>query len=246
MSASESPPGGTVLRPQAASLGSRRLPVAQPAGAMPAPPPGMPDLASLRATFADELAQLEQEVKARALADARRIAEQELAVAQEKQRSELLAELDQQALQQKQTLERQQQQLTALMQALEAQRIEMAESLEPVVGRLALAAVMRLLGRHAVEHALVAELASRAVEEYRLGSPLRIRVAEADYRSIVAGSSDQALKAMLQVDHEAAAGSCTIDFGAGQLDAGLETQLAAIKAALLGQEPGGGDRVGAL
>lgn len=246
MSASESSTGGTVLRPQAASLGSRRLPVAQPAGAMPAPAPGMPDLASLRVTFADELAQLEQEVKARALAEARRIAEQELAAAQEKQRSELLAELAQQAQQQKQAVAQQQQQLTALMQALEAQRIGMTEALEPVVGRLALAAVMRLLGRHAVEHALVAELASRAVEEYRLASPLRIRVAEVDYRSIVAGSSDEAFKAMLLVDHEAAVGSCTIDFGAGQLDAGLETQLGAIKAALLGQKPEGGDRVAAL
>lgn len=246
MSASEPTAGSTVLRSQAASLGSRRLPVAQPAGAMPAPPPGQPDLASLRVTFADELTQLEQEVKTRALADTRQIAEQELAAAQEKQRRELLAELDQQALQQRQTLERQQQQLAALIQALEAQRIEMAESLEPVVGRLALAAVMRLLGRHAVEHSLVAELASRAVEEYRLGSPLRIRVAAADYRSIMAGSSDQALKTMLLLDHEAAVGACIIDFGAGQLDAGLETQLAAIKAALLGQESEGGDRVGAL
>ncbi|HLD68739.1 MAG TPA: FliH/SctL family protein [Pseudomonas sp.] len=242
MSAFES----TVLRPQTASLGSRRLPVAQPAGLAPSPAPGKPDLASLRATFADELAQLEQEIRSLALADARRIAEHELAAAQEKQRGELLAELDKQGLLQKQALERQQQQLAALIQALEAQRLQMTESFEPVVGRLALAAVMRLLGRHAVEPGLVAELAARAVEEYRLDSPLRIRVAEADHRGILAGSADPALKAMLYLDHDAAVGSCIIDFGAGQLDAGLETQLGAIKAALLGQGQEGGDRVGTL
>lgn len=246
MPACESNADDTVLRPQAGSLGSRRLPVAQPVGAVMAPSPDEPDLAHLRALFADELAQLEQEVKTRALADARQIAEQELAAAQEKQRREWLAEREQHAVQHTQSQEQHKHQLITLMQALETQRIEMAQSLEPVVGRLALATVMRVLGRHAVEHALIAELASRAVEEYRLSSPLRISVAHADYRRIIAGGGDLALKSMLHIDHEAMPGSCTIDFGVGQLDAGLDTQLSAIKVALLGPEPAGGDRVDSL
>jgi len=41
------------------------------------------------------------------------------------------------------------------------------------------------------------------------------------------------LLGVLQVDPDAVAGSCVIDFEGGQLDAGLDTQWAKVKALLL-------------
>jgi flagellar biosynthesis/type III secretory pathway protein FliH len=248
MSTTEPTTGGSILRPQAKSLGSRRLPLT-PSADEPSSPtsvPGKPDLSSLRHTFAEELATLEQEVHARALAEARQLAERELAAAREKLQTELSTELEGKLQTQQKALEQQREQLVQLIQAVEAQRDQMTRAMEPVVGRLTLAVVLRLLGRHIAEHVLVADLATHAVEQYRLGSPLRIRVAEADYRNILAGSDDQALKDSLQVDHDAVVGSCVIDFGAGQLDAGLDAQLEELKAALLGERNAGGGRVGAL
>lgn len=248
MSASEDNVGGAVLRAEAKSLGSRRLPLAQsvefPSTAVA--PQTLPDLVSLRATFAQELAVLEEEVRARALAEARKTADHELATAREKLQAELMAKLAEQLQAQQQSMEQQRLQLKALIEQLEAQQAQMSTAMEPIIGRLTLAVVLRLLGRHIAEHVLVADLATHAVEQYRLSQPLRIRVAEADYHSILAGSEDTALKAALQVDHDAVVGSCTIDFGAGQLDAGLETQLDALKRALLGEEQGSGDRVATL
>ncbi|MEO4049390.1 FliH/SctL family protein [Pseudomonas sp. CAU 1711] len=248
MSAPESKAGSAVLRTESKRLGSRRLPLAQSSefAEATAVPQEQPDRASLRAIFAQDLAGLEEEVRARALAEAREVAERELATAREKLQAELKAKFEDQLRAQQQSLEQQRAQLKALVGALEAQHAQMSAAMEPIIGRLTLAVVLRLLGRHIAEHVLVADLASHALEQYRLHQPLRIRVAEADYHSILAGSDDSALKAALQIDHDASVGSCLIDFGAGQLDAGLETQLEALRRALLGQEQGSGDRVAAL
>lgn len=248
MSAPESNAGSAVVRAEAKRLGSRRLPLAQSTefpGTTVAPQT-QPDLASLRATFAQELAVLEEEVRARALVEARQTAERELAVARETLQAELKAKLAEQLQAQQQSMAQQRVQLKTLIEQLEAQQAQMSTAMEPIIGRLTLAVVLRLLGRHIAEHVLVADLATHAVEHYRLSQPLRIRVAEADYHSILAGSDDAALTAALQVDHDAIVGSCIIDFGAGQLDAGLETQLDALKRALLGEEQGGSDLVAAL
>lgn len=247
MSAPESS-AGAVVRTETRSLGTRRLPLAQSAELADAPASvqRQPDLASLRATFAGELAVLEDEVRTRALAEARQAAELELVDAREKLQAELSAKLSEQMQVQQQAMERQRAQLEALIGELEAQRGRMAETMEPVIGRLTLAVVLRMLGRHAAERVLVADLATHAVEQYRLDHPLHIRVAEADYHSILASSADPALKAALQVDHDAAVGSCIIDFGVGQLDAGLETQWDALKQLLLATEQESGEHVAAL
>jgi flagellar biosynthesis/type III secretory pathway protein FliH len=247
MSVSEPNAGSAVLRAGSKSLGTRRLPLAQSAE-VPGTPvqQTQPDLTSLRAAFASELAALEEEVRARALAEARQLAERELAAARDKLQEEFSAKLDERLQAQRQAAEQQRLQLKALIEQLEAHRAELGEAMEPVIGRLTLAVVLRLLGRHIAEHVLVADLASHAVEQYRLAQPLRIRVAEADYHSILTGSDDSVLKAALQIDHDAAVGSCVIDFGAGQLDAGLETQLQAVRRALLGEEQGSDERVAAV
>ncbi|MCZ4335768.1 hypothetical protein O4H51_23405, partial [Aeromonas hydrophila] len=70
-------------------------------------------------------------------------------------------------------LEQEQQRLSDLAQALAKHSEQALEAMQPVVGRLALAVVMRVLGQHLVSRPLVADLAAQAVEQYRLSEPLR-------------------------------------------------------------------------
>jgi flagellar biosynthesis/type III secretory pathway protein FliH len=239
----KAPSDMAVLRQPQQGLGTRRLPglsglhggavapVAEPAARSHT-------LDSLSSAFASELALLADEARQEGLATARQVASKALAEQQQEQSRQWQKKESALRL----ALEQEQQRMSALAEALARQSEKAVEAMQPVVGRLALAVVTRVLGQHLVSRPLVADLAAQAVEQYRLGNPLRIRVSAADYASLSASAGEEGPLACFQVDHEAAVGSCVIDFGAGQLDAGLETQLAAIKQALL-PDSQGDDRV---
>lgn len=233
----DAPDAGVLRQPQQ-SLGTRRLPGLH-SGATPAtaaPDTRSHTLDSLRSTFAAELALLADEARQKGLAEARQAASKALAEQQQEQARQWQKKESALRLE----LEQEQQRLADLAQALAEQSQQALAAMEPVVGRLALALVMRVLGQHLVSRPLVADLAAQAIEQYRLSEPLRIRVSAADYASLTANALDGGRLACFQIDHDAAVGSCLIDFGAGQLDAGLETQLAAIKQVLLQDAQGEG------
>lgn len=220
----------TVLRQPEQGNGGRRLPV----GSNVAPTPPAPALDVLRVTFAQELAELHQQAHAQGLSQAREaFAKQAAAELAQQQQAWLKQEA---AL--REALASQRAQLVELASQLEQQRVQMTASMTPVIGRLALAVVVRLLGQHAPSRSLVADMAGQAIEAYQLQTPLRIRVAAADYATLQARMPADPLLALFQSDPTATPGSCLIDHGIGQLDASLDTQLAALKA-LLAADAGG-------
>lgn len=218
----------TVLRQPGQGAGGRRLPVMGPPGSADPVVTPSPTLEVLRATFAQELADLHQQSHAAGLAQARtefaKQAATELAQQQQAWQKEEAAL--------RKALESQRLQLVELAGQLEQQRSQMIASMTPAVGRLALAVVVRLLGQHAPGRSLVADMAGQAIEEYQLQAPLRIRIAAVDYAALHARLQDDPALALFQPDAAAIPGSCLIDHGIGQLDAGLDTQLAALKALL--------------
>lgn len=139
-------------------------------------------------------------------------------------------------------IEQERSQLMALVTAIRAQHEQLIPELEPVVARLALMVVAKMLEQHQVDRPLVADLAKHAIEVYRLGTRVQIIVATEDHACIQAHESSRELRQYLQIDHELTPGSCLIDYGSGQLDVSLATQWAAIKAVVL-QAASGASRV---
>lgn len=195
----------------------------------------------LRSLFADELAQLERQAQEAGLIAARQQAQAE----SEKTLLELKQQLQKEQLRLRTELEQQQKSLAAVSEALKAKTDQALASLEPVVARLALTAVITMLGQKRTSRALVAELAQQAVEHYRLVGPVHIRIAASDLASLQALETDQAILALFQSDDDLEPGSCLIEHASGQLDAGLQTQLSALKQALLETNDGESDVAGA-
>lgn len=224
----------TILRQPAQRGASRRLPGSQTTVALQAPieEDREQTLADLRQAFAGELAQLEEQARQRGLATARE--EGAKALAQSQQRlsrewQEKHATLDT-------SLAQQSRQLADLTRALEQQRDTLLQAMEPMVARLALTVATRLLGQQAESGSLVAALAARAIEEYRLKEPLRIRVSSADHARLRGLLDDEQALATYQLDPAAKVGACLIEHGLGRLDAGLDTQMHALRQALLGDD----------
>lgn len=189
-------------------------------------------LAGLRQAFAGELAQLEEQARQRGLAAAR----EESAKALEQHQQRLTRQWQDKQAELDKSLEHQGRQLAELTRALEQQRETLLHAMEPVVARLGLAVATRLLGQHADSASLVAALAARAIDEYRLKEPLRIRVNSADHARLRGLLDDEQALAAYQVDQTAKVGACVIEHGLGRLDAGLDTQMSALRQALLGDD----------
>ncbi|KWU52862.1 FliH/SctL family protein [Pseudomonas palleroniana] len=223
----------TVLRQPGQGAGGRRLPMMGAASVDPVTA-ASPTLEVLRTTFAQELADLHQQSRADGLAQARNEFAKQAATEQAQQQQ---AWLKKEAVL-REALESQRLQLVELASQLEKQGAQIIASMTPAVGRLALAVVVRLLGQHAPGRSLVADMAGQAIEEYQLQAPLRVRIAASDYATLQSCMQEDPLLALFQPDPAATPGSCLIDHGTGQLDAGLDTQLAALKA-LLASDKGG-------
>lgn len=223
------PGQSTVLRQPGQGLGGRRLPVMGASAGTPQDAAPAPALDVLRTTFAHELAALKEQAFAEGLAAARQAFEKQAATELAQQQQAWLKK--EAAL--RQALDSERTRLVALANQLQSQGAQMAAAMAPAVGRLALAVVARMLGQHATHRSLVADMAGQAIETYQLEAPLRIRVAAADHAGLQASA-----EGLFQLDPAAAPGSCLIDYGLGQLDAGLDIQWAALRA-LLASDPGG-------
>jgi len=236
------PMSATVLRQPAQNAGTRRLPAhiadgRTNASLNEAPQPDVKQM--LRDTFALEFAEIERESREKGLSEGSKQARTQL--------SEALAQQEQQWLKKevslRTALETERLQLARLIEVLGTQQKQLALAMEPSVGRLALAVVTRFLGLHAETRPLITELARQAIEAYQLTSPVRIRVAREDYETLLRLAPDDGLLASFQADPQASLGSCVIDFDGGQLDVGVQTQLANVASVLT--ERGGGRVAGA-
>lgn len=229
----------SVLRQPTAGTGTRRLSGMQSAGhsGTHSVPEGAQDKASiLRSVFHDELEQLRKAAQQEGLAAGRVAAAKQQASALQTALAEQARKWQKEEERLRASLEQQQVALSRAVTQLNEHHQKLVTAMEPVVGRLAIALVTRLLGTRSEAHPLIAELAQHAIKEYRLSSPLSIKVAAADYDRIQAGLHDDLLLPLFQIDHDAKPGSCLIDYGTGQLDAGLHTQLSAFRELLLSPE----------
>lgn len=230
----------SILRQPAQGQGARRLPGRESDGRVQANPQAdTPDqtLAALRSAYAPQLLLLEQEARERGLS-------QGLAEAAQKAEAQALKAQAQQSMQWQQQEKRlresqqeQQRQLQVLIEALKEQSAQMLEAMQPVLGRLALGVIARMLGHQAAQPSLVADLAQQAVEQYRLSEPLRVRVAPVDYQRLQTLGCESPPYTW-HADPDLVAGSCLIDFATGQLDASLDYQWAQLKTVLLADEQG--------
>jgi len=186
-------------------------------------------LASLRATFATELAELGEEARLQGM----RAAHQEADTALCNARETLTGQLQKQEALLRNAVQQEFAHLAALITAVRARYEQLIPELEPVVARLALIVTTRLLGQLHIERPLVADLAKHAIEEYHLVTPLQISVAAEDHALILAHTPADELLQHLRIHHELAPGSCLIDYGSGQLDASLATQWAALQSHVL-------------
>lgn len=229
------PNESTVIRDSVTAGTTRRLP--GPANlTTTAEPSSERRLEQLRAEFAHELAQLHEASRQEGLASGRLEAARELDEARTQLQAEYTARVEQAQASLEQKLADHVEQLDKLLQALEDQSQRLIPSMEPVVGRLALAVVGRVLGREQASGMLIPAMARQAIEAYSLTGPLRIYISPEDYRLVKKhGAADEFTKC-LQVDTALGSGACRIDFGTGLLDAGMETQLAASQALLLHDE----------
>lgn len=237
MNSNKPPERPKVLRQPARNLGARRLPGLE--GEARADQAHEPDISvTLREAFALELAELERQSRdkglAQGLADAGKQARAQLA--------EALAQQEQQWLKKEASLraalETERLQLAQLVDALRTQQKRLVSTMEPSLGRLALAVVTRLLGQHDDTRSLIADMARQAIEEYQLAEPLRIRVARADFETLLRLAPDDALLKAFVVDPQASPGSCLIDFEGGQLEVGVQSQLARVASVLTEQGAG--------
>ncbi len=224
---------GSVLRQPDQRSGGRRLPGPQSATPAQAQVQNREQtLDGLRQAFAAELAQLEEQARERGLAVAREESAKALSQSQQRLNREWQ---DKQAALDK-SLEQQRRQVAELTRALEQQRETLLQAMEPVVARLGLSVATRLLGQQAHSTTLVAALATHAIEEYRLKAPLRIRVSSADHARLRSLLDDEHTLSAYQVDPAANVGACLIEHALGHLDAGLDTQMTALRQALLGDD----------
>ncbi len=197
--------------------------------------------ALLREQFAAELNVLKDEARQQGIAAARQESEAALRAAEEEQ----ICQLNQKEAVLRKAIQQERAQLMGLVAAVRAHHETLIPELEPVVARLALMVVAKLLGQHQVNRLLVVDLAMQAIEAYRLGALVKIRVAAVDYACIQADESAGELLQYVHTDHDLAPGSCLIDYGSGQLDASLATQWAAIQTVVLQAASGEGRVVSA-
>ncbi|RZU38500.1 flagellar biosynthesis/type III secretory pathway protein FliH [Fluviicoccus keumensis] len=118
--------------------------------------------------------------------------------------------------------------LAALLASLGAEQETLSQRMEPVLARLLFESLVRMLGHHAVEGALIHDVAHQAIKEYRIAAPWKVWLSQSDFNYLHAqGLYGEFLQAC-HVDESAGPGSCRIETDEGSLDAGLDQQLLAL------------------
>lgn len=221
----------TIIREQTRITGSKRLggPAVTAGGAtaVATPAAAAPDRnairASLREAFAEELEELEEDARKDGLLAAESQVKDRLRVLEDEQR----------LWQEKETQKGAEQnagQTAALEAAVSAFRetaAAVSASAEASALTIAYAAVTKMLGELAGDHALLTRLVSQALKEHALTGAFTLAVSPADHARLPALPDAAALECV--ADEGLKAGDCVIRFANGRIDAGLEQQLSVLK-----------------
>lgn len=221
---------GAVLRNGARSTSSRKLPVfsAAKAGSSQSQ---QDHLEALRATFAAEIEAVKAEAFKQGLAEGREKAAKLLEAERVSQQQALTDKLGEIDANHKLVTER----LQSLVCSLESNAQEAFSAMEPIVARLAYAAVVKMLGAEWKSQGLLAKIAASAIQAYKLKPPFTIFVSKSDLQQVLNSSLPDELPGRFEADAGLSSGSCVIHFDTSELDLSLELQLAALRKALIGE-----------
>jgi type III secretion system HrpE/YscL family protein len=131
---------------------------------------------------------------------------------------------------------------TEVLARAHAERDALLSGVDREVVDLALGAARKILGREVSERAAAVEIVAQALAAVRRARQVRVRVSPED--ALVLRAAEPILTARLAQgagfelleDPGIARGGCIVETESGQVDARLESQLAALRRALLGGE----------
>lgn len=130
-------------------------------------------------------------------------------------------------------------QVTEKLMKIERLREKFYESAEPEVIRLVLSIAEKVIGRAAAENSgLIKSVVHQALER-ALGDRITVRLNPDDYKSVMAGEHefrdviDRTKRLMFREDEAIAKGGCIVETEVGTIDAQIETQMEAIRKALM-------------
>lgn len=130
---------------------------------------------------------------------------------------------------------------TEVLATAHAERDALLAGVEREAVEVALGAAEKILGREVVERGAAADIVAQALGAVRRARRVRVRVSPEDLPTLRA--QEPALVARLAQgagfelaeDPAVARGGCVVETESGRVDARLETQLAALRRALLGE-----------
>lgn len=222
-------------------LERRRSGASVPAAVADPGPPRGPDL---QAQLDEARARLEEDQRSW-----RREAEQDLAAARQRALQEAQAAGHAQGLAQAREAHQQKlQELDAVIGKLGALLGEQLAAAEDLAVAIAYESVVRIVGETVARPEGVRAVVAQAIAAARQQERLVVRVPADDYHLLIEAlpASDPLARPGIEIrpDAQLADGGCVIDTDAGQLDARLATQLAALRTVLLqarGQGPARGE-----
>lgn len=221
---------GAVLRSGARPTNSRKLPVfsSENAGSSQ---PKQEHLEALRVTFAAEIEAIKAEAFKQGLSEGREKATQLLEAERVSQQQALTDKLAEIEAKHKLLTER----LHSLVSSLENNAQEAFSEMEPIVARLAYAAVVKMLGSEWQSQGLLSKIAASAIQSYKLKPPFTIFISKSDLQQVLNSSLPEELAGRFEADAGLAPGSCVFHFDTSELDLSLELQLAALRDALISE-----------
>ncbi len=129
--------------------------------------------------------------------------------------------------------------VTEKLMKLEAIRERFYGNAEPEMIRLVMDIAEKVIGRIAAENPDLIRSVVRQALERALGDRITVSLNPEDYRSLMSGEHefgdvvDRTKRLMFREDEAVAKGGCVVETEVGTIDARIETQLAAIRKALI-------------
>lgn len=130
-------------------------------------------------------------------------------------------------------------QVTEKLIKIERLREKFYESAEPEVIKLVLSIAEKVIGRAAAENPeLIKSVVHQALER-ALGDRITVRLNPDDYKSVMAGEHefrdviDRTKRLLFREDEAIAKGGCIVETEVGTIDAQIETQMEAVRKALM-------------
>jgi type III secretion protein L len=131
-------------------------------------------------------------------------------------------------------------QATEVVARAHAEREALLASAERDIVELSLRAAEKILGREVTEHAAAVDIVAQALGAVRRARRVRVRISPDDAPALRAAEGAlvsrlaQLASFELALDAAIARGGCIVETDSGSVDARLETQVAALRRALLG------------